>query len=131
METERSTGAARKRVAIARTGDAVAPHIARADGFAVYDCRDGACERGPDLEMPAVSVGFLLAFLQGHQVDAVVAGNTGGGLCALLEGNGLEVVRGVAGLVADVARAYAAGSLERSDVPCTEHDACNGCGICG
>ncbi|MEN6518150.1 MAG: NifB/NifX family molybdenum-iron cluster-binding protein [Methanospirillum sp.] len=120
-----------RRVAIAKTGDEVATHIARADTFAVYDCSDGVAERGPDLEMPAVSIGFLLAFLQGHRVDAVVAGNTGGGLRALLEGNGIEVVRGVDGGVADAARAYAAGNLGRSDLPCTEHDACNGCGICG
>jgi predicted Fe-Mo cluster-binding NifX family protein len=131
MVTNRSTSAARRRVAIANAGDMVATHIARADTFAVYDCGNGVCERGPDIEMPAVSIGFLLAFLQGYRVDAVVARNTGGGLCPLLEGNGIEVVHGVAGHVADAARAYAAGSLERSDLPCTEHDACNGCGICG
>ena len=109
----------------------MAAHIARADGFAVADCGDGICERGPDLELPALSVGFLLAFLQGHGIDAVVAGNTGGGLCALLETNRIEVVRGVDGAVADAAAAHASGTLERGDLPCTEHDACSGCGNCG
>jgi len=120
----------RRRVAIARLGDAVAPHIARAEGFAVYDCGKGTAERGPDLEMPAVSVGFLLAFLQGHGVEAVIAGNTGGGLCALFEANRIEVVRGVEGDVEEAARAYGAGTLPRRELACTEHDACTGCGNC-
>lgn len=125
-----SIGAERRRIAIARTGDEVAAHIAQADGFAVYDCSGGTAERGQDLGLPAVSVGFLLAFLQDHGVDAVIAGNTGGGLCAVFAANGIEVVRGVGGPVAGAARAYAAGSLEHSDLPCTEHDACTGCGNC-
>lgn len=119
-----------RRVAIAKLGESVAPHIARADGFAVYDCQSGTAERSPDLEMPAVSIGFLLAFLQGHGVETVIAGNTGGGLCALLETNRIEVVRGVEGDVGATARAYAAGTLERREVACTEHDACTGCGNC-
>lgn len=119
---DRSDGG--RRVAIVRRGDAVAPHIARADGFAVYDCADGTAERGPDLEMPAVSVGFLLAFLQGHRVDAEFAGNTGGGLRALFELNGIEVVRSIAGIIEDAARACAAGELGPADLPCT------GCGDC-
>jgi predicted Fe-Mo cluster-binding NifX family protein len=136
METEvdasaGNTGAERRRIAIARMGEAVATHIALADGFAVYDCSAGTAERGPDLEMPAVSIGFLLAYLQGHGVAAVIAGNTGNGLCTIFSMNGIEVVRGVAGSVAEAARAYAAGSLEHSDLPCTEHDACTGCGNCG
>ena len=54
-----NTGAERRRIAIARTGDAVAPHLGRStDGFAVYDCRAGNAERGTDLEIPAVSIGF-------------------------------------------------------------------------
>jgi predicted Fe-Mo cluster-binding NifX family protein len=130
METEIRTGPEARRVAIARVGDAVAPHISQAEAFAVYDCAAGEAVRVGDLEMPSLSVGFVLAFLQGHGIDAVIAGNTGGGFRALLAGNGIEVVRGVEGPVEDVARAYAAGTLERAEVACTEHDACSGCGAC-
>ena len=55
----------------------------RLTGLPCTTAAAGTAERGPDLEMPAVSIGFLLAFLQRHGVDAVIAGNTGGGLCTL------------------------------------------------
>jgi predicted Fe-Mo cluster-binding NifX family protein len=119
------------RVAIARAKDVVAEHVSRAEGFAVFDCDDGIAVRGADLPMPALSIGFLLAFLQGHGIGAVIAGNTGGGLCALLEVNGFTVIRGVEGSVEEAARAYAAGTLASADIPCTDHDACTGCGNCG
>lgn len=119
------------RIAIAYQEGAVALHTGRADRFAVYDIRGGIAERGPDIPLPAVSIGFLLAFLQGHRIGAVLAGNTGRGLCAVFEANGVEVIRGVAGPVDDAAQANAMGALDRSDLPCTDHDACTGCGNCG
>ncbi len=126
------SGAGRyRRIAIAKQDDAVAPHISRAGNFAVFDCGGGIAVRQDDLIMPSVSIGFLLAFLQGHGITTVIAGNTGGGLCALFEANGIAVVRGVAGDIGEVARAYADGTLAPAAIPCTEHEACTGCGNCG
>ncbi|MEN6342450.1 MAG: NifB/NifX family molybdenum-iron cluster-binding protein [Methanospirillum sp.] len=120
----------RKRFAIAREGEAVAPHLGRSTTFAVYECADGRAVRQDDLENLMLSPGFVLVFFLRHGIDTVIAGNSGGGLCALLERNGIEVVRGVEGSVEETARAYAAGTLARTDVPCTLHDACSGCGNC-
>ncbi len=120
-----------RRVAIANRDDAVAPHISQARSFAVFDCDGGTAIRQDDLIMPSVSIGFLLAFLRGHGITTVIAGNTGGGLLALFEANGISVVRGVEGDVGEVARAYADGTLSPAEIPCTEHDACTGCGNCG
>lgn len=120
-----------RRVAVARTGDAVASHIARTEGFAVFDCAGETVARVADLPMPAVSVGFLLAFLQDAGVRIVIVGNTGRGLCAIFEANGIEVVRGVGGDVDDAARAWKAGAIQPADLACTEHENCTGCGNCG
>ena len=123
--------AGRRRFAIALDGEAVADHLGRSIAFAVYESEDGRAVRGDDIENLLLSPGFVLVFLLRHGIDAVIAGNSGEGLCALLEKNGIEVVRGVEGSVEETARAYAAGTLERADIPCTLHDTCTGCGNCG
>jgi len=121
----------RRRCAVACEGEMVAPHLGRSITFAVYDCADGKAVRRDDVENMMLSPGFVLVFLLRHRIDAVIAGNSGAGLCAVLEANGIEVVRGVEGSVEEVARAYAAGTLAGADIPCTLHDACTGCGNCG
>ena len=135
METDQQERAGdripeRRRFAIALDGDAVAPHLGRSTAFAVYECVDNRAVRQGDLENLMLSPGFVLVFFLRHRIDAVIAGNSGAGLCALLERNGIEVVRGVEGNVDEVARAYAAGTLARAEIPCTVHDACTGCGNC-
>ncbi len=121
----------RRRFAIALDGEAVAPHLGRSIAFAVYECADGKAVRQDDLENLMLSPGFMLVFFLRHGIDTVIAGNSGAGLCALLEKNGIVVVRGVEGSVEETARAYTAGTLVRADIPCTLHDACIGCGNCG
>ena len=123
--------AGRRRFAIALDGEAVADHLGRSIAFAVYESEDGRAVRLDDIENLLLSPGFVLIFFLRHGIDAVIAGNSGEGLCALLEKNGIEVVRGVEGSVEETARAYAAGTLVRAEIPCTPHDACTGCGNCG
>ena len=135
MESDRQEQAGdgiaeRRRFAIALDGGTVAPHLGRSIAFAVYERTDGKAVRQDDIENLMLSPGFVLVFFLRHGIDAVIAGNSGAGLCALLEKNGIEVVRGVGGSVEETARAYAAGTLVRADVPCTLHDACTGCGNC-
>jgi predicted Fe-Mo cluster-binding NifX family protein len=135
METDQQERAGdgipgRRRFAVALDGETVAPHLGRSTAFAVYECMDKRAVRQPDLENLMLSPGFVLVFFLRHRLDAVIAGNSGGGLCTLLERNGIEVVRGVEGSVDEAARAYAAGALARTDIPCTVHDACTGCGNC-
>jgi predicted Fe-Mo cluster-binding NifX family protein len=136
METESVEGAGpqtpeRRRFAVALENGMVAPHLGLSTAFAVYECANGSAVRQDDLENMMLSPGFVLVFLLQHRIDAVIAGNSGAGLCALLERNGIEVVRGVEGSVEEVAGAFASGTLERADIPCTLHDACVGCGNCG
>ena len=123
--------AVRRRFAIALDGEAVAPHLGRSIAFAVYESENGKAVRLENIENLLLSPGFVLFFFLRYGIDAVIAGNSGEGLCALLEKNGIEVVRGVEGSVEETARAYAAGTLARADIPCTLHDACTGCGNCG
>ncbi len=123
--------AVRRRFAIALDGEAVAPHLGRSIAFAVYESENGKAVRLENIENLLLSPGFVLIFFLRYGIDAVIAGNSGEGLCALLEKNGIEVVRGVEGSVEETARAYAAGTLARADIPCTLHDACTGCGNCG
>lgn len=121
----------RRRFAVASEGGTVAPHLGRSITFAVFERANGKALRQDDLENMMLSPGFVLVFFLQHRIDAVIAGNSGAGLCALLEANGIEVVRGVEGSVEEAARAYAAGTLAGADIPCTLHDACTGCGNCG
>ena len=123
--------ARRRRFAIALDKEAVADHLGRSIAFAVYESENGKAVRLDDIENLLLAPGFMLVFFLRHDIDAVIAGNSGAGLCALLEKNGIEVVRGVEGSVEETARAYAAGTLERADIPCTLHDTCTGCGNCG
>lgn len=118
------------RYAVAVEEGAVAPHLGRCIAFSVYESHDGRAEHKEDLENMLLAPGFVLVFLLRHRIDAVLVGNSGGGLCALLEKNGIRVVRGVEGAVREAAEAYAAGTLVPTDLPCTQHDQCSGCGAC-
>ncbi len=118
------------RYAVAAEGETVAPHLGTSITFAVYELSAGEAVRQEDLQNMMLSPGFMLIFFLRHRIETVIVGNSGGGLCALLEKNGIRVVRGVEGSVRAAAEAYAAGSLVGKDIPCTQHDQCSGCGAC-
>ena len=52
----------------------------------------------------------------------MLAGNMGGGAVSILSENGIEVVRGCAGNVRDVAQAWLAGKIDDSGASCKSHD---------
>jgi predicted Fe-Mo cluster-binding NifX family protein len=119
-----------ERWVIACNGESVASHLGSCGSFALFESSDGSAVRLKEMDNPGLSPGFMLVFFLQHRIGTVIAGNLGSGLCALLEANGIGVVRGVEGTVDEVGQAFGAGTLVGGDIPCTRHDQCVGCGNC-
>lgn len=119
-----------ERFAVAREGETVATHLGTCIDFTVFERRGSEAVIREELQNMMLATGFVLLFFRRHGIETVLVGNSGEGLCTVLEKNGIRVVRGVEGAVQDVAREYAAGRLVAMDLPCTVHDACSGCGAC-
>ena len=58
-------------------------------------------------------------------VEVMLAGNMGDGAVNVLSHNQIKVIRGCAGKVEDVVKAYLNGTLDDSGVSCHEHE-CSG-----
>lgn len=124
------SGRGEERFAVAREGETVSPHLGTCVDFTVFERRGSEIVDEQELQNMMLATGFVLLFFRRNGIETVLVGNSGEGLCAVLEKNGVRVVRGVEGPVHGVAREYAAGRLVAKDLPCTVHDACSGCGAC-
>ncbi|WP_298667160.1 NifB/NifX family molybdenum-iron cluster-binding protein [uncultured Methanofollis sp.] len=118
------------KLAIALDGNFVSGHFGHCEAYALFDVKDGAVSRLPDLANPGHEPGFLPRYLAEHDVNAVVAGGMGPRAVDLFCQNGIEVFLGASGPVEDVAAAYAAGKLVPGESSCThgteEHENCKG-----
>ncbi len=134
METELInipvSGKEEERFAVAREGEMVSPHLGTCIDYTVFERRGSAVVLEEEMQNMMLATGFVLLFFRRNGIETVLVGNSGEGLCTVLEKNGIRVVRGVEGAVPEVAHAYAAGRLVAKDLPCTVHDACSGCGAC-
>lgn len=116
------------KVAIATEGAAVSEHFGHCEGYAVYRIEDGRAERLDDLPNPGHSPGFLPGYLAEREIGTVIAGGMGPRAVDLFCQNGIDVVLGVSGPVAEIARQFAEGTLVGGRSVCT-HDHCSGdCG---
>ena len=122
------SGMVSMKIAIAQEGSAVSAHFGHCEGYAVYSIENGTAVREADLANPGHQPGFLPVYLGEHGIGAVIAGGMGPRAVDLFCQNGIEVVLGVAGPLDEVARSYAAGTLEGGVGVCN-HDHCSGdCG---
>jgi predicted Fe-Mo cluster-binding NifX family protein len=116
------------KVAIAKEGAAVSEHFGHCEAYAVYSIENNRAVWQEDLENPGHSPGFLPVYLAERSIDTVIAGGMGPRAADLFCQNGIEVVLGVHGPVADVARTFAEGGLVGGTSVCN-HDHCTGdCG---
>ena len=117
------------KVAIAKEGAAVSEHFGHCEAYAVYSIENNRAVWQEDLENPGHSPGFLpVLYLAERSIDTVIAGGMGPRAADLFCQNGIDVVLGVHGPVADVARTFAEGGLVGGTSVCN-HDHCTGdCG---
>ncbi len=113
------------KLAIAQEGSAVSAHFGHCEAYAVYSIENSTAVREEDLANPGHQPGFLPVYLGEHGIDVVIAGGMGPRAVELFCQNGIEVVLGVAGPQDEVARSYAAGTLEGGPGVCN-HSQCSG-----
>lgn len=116
------------KVAIAKEGAAVSEHFGHCEAYAVYSIENKRAVWVEDIANPGHSPGFLPVYLSERSINTVIAGGMGPRAVDLFCQNGIDVVLGVSGPIADAARAFAEGELVGGTSVCT-HDQCSGdCG---
>lgn len=116
------------RLAIAKEGAAVSEHFGHCEGYAVYGIENSRDEFIEEIDNPGHSPGFLPTFLAEHGIDTVIAGGMGPRAVDLFSQNGIDVVLGVHGPVAEAARAFAEGTLVGGTSVCTHDHRSGDCG---
>lgn len=112
-----------KKIAIPSAGSMVNAHFGRSQAFTIFEIAGDKVVGAEVLD----ATGFehqhagIAQLLKSRGVETVIAGGIGGGAIAGLEAAGLEVLRGAAGPVREVAEAYANGTLITTGGVCEHH----------
>ncbi|MCK8827660.1 NifB/NifX family molybdenum-iron cluster-binding protein [Natroniella acetigena] len=110
-----------KKVAIPTDGGQVAGHFGRCPEFTIFDIDGGEIVNKEIIQNPGHKPGFLPKFLNGKDVDAILAGGMGRRAVDLFDENNIEVVTGVTGDVEVGVKSYLADNLDTKDAIC-DHD---------
>ena len=113
--------ASTEKIAVAQDGSSVSPHFGHCESYAIFQIENGAAVRLDDMENPGHEPGTLPRLLAGTGITTVLAGGVGQRALALLQENGITVIRGVSGGVDAAAAAYAAGTLVSGEDSCGCH----------
>jgi predicted Fe-Mo cluster-binding NifX family protein len=120
------------RIAIATEGSHVAPHFGRCPEYTLYNVKDGQVTEKTLVPNPGHEPGFLPEYLSKLGVTCIIAGGMGMRAQNLFAAKNIETVVGAVGLVDDVAKAFAAGTLKAGKSLCEhgqgEHGRNHDCG---
>ncbi|HHX27147.1 MAG TPA: dinitrogenase iron-molybdenum cofactor [Firmicutes bacterium] len=108
------------KIAIATEGSMVAPHFGRCPEYTIYDAKDGSVMDKSVIPNPGHEPGFLPEYLSNLGVSCIIAGGMGMRAQNLFAGKNIQTVVGATGLVDEVAKAFAAGTLRGGESLC-EH----------
>jgi len=108
------------KIAVATEGSTVAPHFGRCPEYTLYNVKDGSVADKTIIPNPGHEPGFLPEYLSKLGVSCIIAGGMGMRAQNLFAGKNIQTVVGATGLVDDVAKAFAAGTLEGGESLC-EH----------
>jgi len=96
----------------------VCPHFGRAPYFTLIEVEDGKAV-GVKVVDNQAREGFhhedLGELFRRHQVKLLLVGGIGGGAVDAMRANGIEVIAGVQGTIADVIRSYFQGKLAANE----------------
>ena len=117
------------KIALPSNGSEVDEHFGHCQCFTIFSIDDEKKIVSEETLTPPPGCGCkssIVPQLAGMGVSVMLAGNMGGGAVNILAGHGIEVVRGCAGDVREVAQAWLAGKVNDSGVGCQSHGA-EGC----
>jgi predicted Fe-Mo cluster-binding NifX family protein len=107
-----------KRIAIATDGTDVAQHFGRCQAYTLVDITDGGAENLTVIASPGHQPGFLPPFLAEKGVKCIISGGMGARAQNLFNEQGIDVIFGVTGPVAEVIASYLAGTLVGGESLC-------------
>ena len=117
------------KIALPSNGTEVDEHFGHCRCFTIFEVDDANNIASEETLTPPPDCGCkssIVPQLARMGVSVMLAGNMGGGAVNVLASNGIKVIRGCAGNVHEVARAWLAGSLNDSGTSCQSHDS-GGC----
>jgi predicted Fe-Mo cluster-binding NifX family protein len=120
------------KIAIATEGSAVALHFGRCPEYTMYNVKAGSITDKTIIPNPGHEPGFLPEYLSKLGVSCIIAGGMGMRAKSLFAGKNIHTVVGATGLVDDVAKSFAAGTLKGGESLCehgqSEHSKAHNCG---
>lgn len=108
-------------VAFACSDAMLSGHFGHSTHFSLYEYDHGNMVHIDDIENPGHRPGFLPVFLNDLGVKTIVAGSMGDGAFGLFENQGIDVIIGFKGTLADAVALFAKGELVSSDNVCEGH----------
>ncbi len=100
------------KIALAKDGDAVAPHFGRCEGYEIVEITEGEVAERETIPNPGHEPGELPKMLNGLGVDAIVAGGMGPRAQGFFDEYGIQTLTGVSGSLNEIIEAIAWGKLE-------------------
>ncbi len=107
-----------KRIAIATEGTDVAQHFGRCSAYTLVDIADGKAENLVVIPNPGHQPGFLPGYLAEKGIKCIITGGMGARAQNLFNEQGIDVIYGVTGPVAEVITGYLAGTLAGGESLC-------------
>jgi len=111
-------------IAIPSAGPVLNAHFGRSEEFSVFEVSNGNVRQLESISMRGYEHQHagIAQLLKRQGVNKVICGGIGGGMVSGLEAAGIEVISGASGYTADIAQAYAQGTLEATGDSCHEHE---------
>ena len=103
-------------------------HFGHTEEFKIYEVRDGKVVSSEVIGSNGSGHGALAGLLAGQAIDVLICGGIGGGACAALEENGIELCAGASGNADEAVEAYLRGELESTGANCSHHGEGHTCG---
>ncbi len=113
------------KVAIPSKNGRVDDHFGHCDYFSIFtvnDSKEVVAEESLQSPQGCGCKSGVAVELAKKGVKVMLAGNMGAGAKNVLEGNGIQVVRGCSGDVKAVLTSWLAGNLKDSDILCNHHE---------
>jgi len=113
------------RIALPSDGRQVDGHFGHCQAFTIFTVNDENEIVSEEILTPPAGCGCksnIIPQLADMGVSVMLAGNMGGGAVSILSSNGIQVVRGCAGDVRQVAEAWLANQIEDSGAGCDHHE---------
>ncbi|HBT19686.1 MAG TPA: dinitrogenase iron-molybdenum cofactor [Clostridiaceae bacterium] len=110
------------KIAVAILEEQVSAHFGQSEGFLLFEKKENEVQALGFLERPEREKGSLPGLLLKEKVSVLLTGGLGEGAVKKLEAGNIEVISGVQGDPEAALKAYVAGELLSTGVPCAGHD---------